>query len=255
MRAALQWSVQEVADEVREYGIGWGARTHDLRHLWTLNQLCVTRPASFDEIVEAAEELQGDLPFRHVNVHNDSADWGPARGFTDAGWRYDREVLMLLTGDADRRVDTSAAVELSQEQMGALMRRWNGEEAPDRLEPEEAGQIAEYHLREGRLWNETIFGVLGPDGTPVSLTKARSHDSIGWVEDVYTITEARGQGNARMLVTHVTDLLRSRELDPIFIIADDNDWPKNLYARIGFEPVAFVHTLHLDLGGITAPPR
>jgi hypothetical protein len=35
-------------------------------------------------------------------------------------------------------------------------------------------------------------------------------------------------------------------LDPelLFIVADDNDWPKDLYARLGFEPVGRTRAFH-----------
>jgi hypothetical protein len=32
-----------------------------------------------------------------------------------------------------------------------------------------------------------------------------------------------------------------------FIVADDNDWPKQLYAKLGFGPVGRTWLLHRDL--------
>ena len=33
----------------------------------------------------------------------------------------------------------------------------------------------------------------------------------------------------------------------LVIVADDNDWPKELYARIGFRPIDRTREFHLDL--------
>lgn len=236
-----------LASELRQYDRGWGVRTPDLNRLWTLNQLCITSPATFDEIVALAEDHQNDLPFRHVNVDHDSTGRAVERAFTEAGWKQDRELLMVLDADADRSVDTTAVVELSEEQMTGLMKRWWAEEFPVLVDDDELDQFVNYNRREGKLWSESAFGVLDEDGVPLAITKARAQGTTGWVEDVYTAAEARGRGYARMLVTHVTELLRAAECDFIFIIADDNDWPKTLYSKIGYRPVGYVHTFHLDL--------
>jgi predicted GNAT family acetyltransferase len=63
------------------------------------------------------------------------------------------------------------------------------------------------------------------------------NDASAWVEDVYTVPDARERGYARTLVTHATAIARSERKGLTFIIADDDDWPKNLYSRIGFERV------------------
>jgi predicted GNAT family acetyltransferase len=62
---------------------------------------------------------------------------------------------------------------------------------------------------------------------------------------VYTIPQARGRGYARALVSHAAAEAWKAEHELSFIVADDNNWPKQLYRRIGFEPLGRTWLLHL----------
>jgi ribosomal protein S18 acetylase RimI-like enzyme len=61
-------------------------------------------------------------------------------------------------------------------------------------------------------------------------------DRIVQVEDVYTAPEHRGRGFARALLTRAVELAQAADPELTFIVADDGDWPKRLYAKIGFVP-------------------
>jgi len=238
----LHRTLRSLADEMRPIGQGWIVRTHSLPLVWTLNQLRITKPIAFADAVALAEEHQADRPYRHVVVVDDATGRSLEQAFAAAGWNVDREVVMALAERSDREVDTRSVIELSEEQMLELMARWMTEEHPERTEG--LDQVEEYNRREGRLWNERCFGILDNGGGPAAITKLRVDGTTAWVEDVYTVPEARGRGYARTLVTYATDLARSAEHDLIFIIADDNDWPKHLYAEIGFVPIGTNHAFH-----------
>jgi GNAT superfamily N-acetyltransferase len=243
---SLQWTLSRLADEVRPVESGWLVRTPSLPLVWTLNQLRLTEPITYGDGAALAEEHQSDLPYRHIVSLDEHP---PARfedAFAGAGWHVDREVLMALAARPERDVDTRAVVELTEEQMSALMRGWLVEEQHDRAA--ELDQVDEYNRREGRLWNERRFGVLDDRGLPVAITKLRSVDATAWVEDVYTVPESRGRGHARMLVTHAVDEARSAGHDLTFIVADDNDWPKHLYSEIGFRPIGVIRSFHRAVG-------
>jgi GNAT superfamily N-acetyltransferase len=151
---------------------------------------------------------------------------------------------MRLSGPPDRSVDDSELAELDEDQMVAIMELWALEEHVGLL-PERLEQLMVFNRQAGRLWNERCFGVLDDAGSPIAITKLRTHEDVTWVEDVYTVPSSRGRGYARMLVTHATDLGRSAGGVLTFIIADDEDWPKDLYARIGFERAGSTRTFRL----------
>jgi GNAT superfamily N-acetyltransferase len=241
----LDWTLRSLADEMRPIGPGWIVRTSSLPLVWTLNQLRITEPITLADAVTLAEEHQADLPYRHVVVVDGTTDPSLEDAFGAAGWNVDREVVMALVETSHREVDTRSVIELSEAQMLALMGGWMTEEQPERANG--LDQVEEYNRREGGLWNERCFGILDEEGAPAAISKLRVDGTTAWVEDVYTVPEARGRGYARTLVTYAAGLTRSAEHDLTFIIADDNDWPKNLYAEIGFRPLGTTQTFHLDL--------
>jgi len=242
----LRRTVETAADEVQAIPQGWVARTRSLPLVWTLNQVCLTDCASAEQAALLADEHQGDLGFRHLVVQDVETADALAGPLFAGGWDVDREVYMVLTEPPDRDVDAGDVVELSEEQMVDLMRRWLTEERPGVI-AEGLHQVTEYNRREGRVWNERRLGVIGDRGTPVTVAKLRSDGNIAWVEDVYTAPEARGRGYARAVVTRATDIARSAGHDLTFIVADDDDWPKELYAQIGFRPIGTTRTFHHDV--------
>ncbi len=60
---------------------------------------------------------------------------------------------------------------------------------------------------------------------------------LGMVEDVFTLPDFRGRGIASGMIDHCVRHARARGAGPVFIGAHVNDWPKQLYARLGFEPL------------------
>jgi GNAT superfamily N-acetyltransferase len=242
----LRRTVEASADEVRTIPQGWVARTRTLPLVWTLNQVCLTGEVSPEDVARVADEHQADLGFRHVNVEHEGAADAVAGPLREAGWEVDRNVFMVLSAPPDRDVDTSGVVELGEDQMVDLMRRWLSEERPG-VTSDALDQVTEYNLREGRAWNERRLGVLGRRGAPVAIGKLRSDGGVAWVEDVYTAPEARRRGYARAVVSRAVALATSSGHDLTFIVADDDDWPKDLYAKIGFRPVGTTRSFHRDL--------
>jgi predicted GNAT family acetyltransferase len=57
------------------------------------------------------------------------------------------------------------------------------------------------------------------------------------VEDVSTFPAFRGRGLASAVVLHAVGEALAARHDFVFLVADAADWPKELYARLGFEPL------------------
>ena len=50
-----------------------------------------------------------------------------------------------------------------------------------------------------------------------------------------TLSALRGRGVARAMVSLATHL--AAEADLVWLAADDDDWPKELYSKQGFRPI------------------
>ena len=75
----------------------------------------------------------------------------------------------------------------------------------------------------------------GPAG--VAYLYADDDGQIGQVEDVLTIPAHRGQGHARAVVLTALEASRRAGHQLTFLWADEGDWPKALYVKLGFEVV------------------
>jgi GNAT superfamily N-acetyltransferase len=231
-------------DEIRTIPAGLIVNTPSLPAVWAANQLRVTEPISFRELVELAEE---NLPGPdYLDIALEDQKTGPARErtFRRGGWKVQRDLLMTLSRAPERVADTGIAVEVSEDESMELMGRWYAEDpGPTAMGHD---QLVEYTRRESRVHGDQLLGVRDGDGQVVAMTKLRSHGRAAQVEDVYTVPEARGRGYARALVSRAIELARDAGAELIFITADDEDWPKLLYARIGFRPLGHLWHFHRE---------
>jgi ribosomal protein S18 acetylase RimI-like enzyme len=61
--------------------------------------------------------------------------------------------------------------------------------------------------------------------------------TIGQVEDVVTLPEHRNRGHARAVVLGAAQASRDAGHELTFLWADEDDWPRKLYVKLGFDVV------------------
>jgi GNAT superfamily N-acetyltransferase len=243
MIEAIWWTGRSLAEEVEKLDDGWCIRTPGLPNVWSLNHLALRSAPQPVAALSLADRLQNDLSYRHIHIAG--ADVLLDEGaFARAGWRVDREVYMVLHGTPTGQ-EAPGVRNLTPVEVTPLMAEWIEEDHPG-IAPSIRGQIEEASRLEGQLWGEHAFGIVDDRETPVAVTKLRIGQGLAWVEDVFTSARARGRGHARRLVSHAARLAADSEADFAFIVADDNDWPKDLYSSVGFRPVARTWTLHRE---------
>ena len=74
-------------------------------------------------------------------------------------------------------------------------------------------------------------------GVDAAVTTLYSDGAVAQVEDVVTLRDHRRRGLARATLTLALDAAIDMGHELVFIVADEDDWPKDLYARLGFDPV------------------
>jgi GNAT superfamily N-acetyltransferase len=80
----------------------------------------------------------------------------------------------------------------------------------------------------------------------VAISKLRAEGGTAQLEDVYAVPEARGRGFARALIIRAVALAREGDHGLVIIVADDEDWPKRLYERLGFRTAGHLWQFHRD---------
>jgi ribosomal protein S18 acetylase RimI-like enzyme len=245
----LRRTLELVVDRIEPIEGGWVARAPSLPLVWVANQVRVSRPIGYAEALALAEEHQRELPYRQLAVDHEASARRLERAFRAAGWEVGREVIMALTRPADREVDTGAVIDAPEEDALALVRRWLAED-PDLDETDEGlDQVSEFNRLTWRARDARRLGMLDGDGSLGAVTMLFSDGDVAQVEDVYTVPEARGRGFARALVTHAVSLARADGHELVFIVADADDWPKQLYEKVGFDAVGLLWEFHRKRGG------
>jgi GNAT superfamily N-acetyltransferase len=234
------------ADELRAVDGGWVVRSPSLPQAWGLNHVRVQHTIPFDKLLALADREFAHLPYQHVILEDAAAGGALEPAFASGGWKIDREVLMILRHEPNRTDDSAAVTELPLERLSALHRSWRLESQPN-LAPEVMDQLDEYTRREAAAKGDRGFAICDAAGEPHAMTTLRSDGRVAQVEDVYTLPEARGRGYARALIAYVLARARTEDHELVFIMADDDDWPKQLYGRLGFEPAGCMLGFHREL--------
>jgi ribosomal protein S18 acetylase RimI-like enzyme len=247
LAAALEFERQtlvRVVDEVRAIDQGWVVRAPSFPEVWVFNNLRIHVEVTYEEALKLCARHLPDADFDQILILDNRVGERLAEVFRGDGWEVDVDVHSVLSLEPDRLVDTDAVVEAGEEEALDLMERWMKEDPSLHLTGAALGQLRNGNRLSWRARHARRLGIRDQDERLVAMTLLYSDGRVAQVEDVYVIPEARGRGYGRVLVTRAVDLARRGGHELTFIVADDNDWPKQLYHKLGFEPVGRTWLFH-----------
>jgi ribosomal protein S18 acetylase RimI-like enzyme len=202
--------------------------------IWSLNVLRADRPgdATAEEIAAEADRVQAKLAHRRVILPPSATEL--ENGFRELGWEGDEFLFMVYRGGGES-AETSHVEEVESERIRPLreeiIREWQRD--ADNATVEQLIS-ADYLMWEAA--NARSFAVVEDDEV-VSSAELFSVGGTAQVEEVQTLPSRRGQGHAKAVVTRAVEEALAAEHDFIFLVAAGDDWPKELYKRLGFEEV------------------
>jgi ribosomal protein S18 acetylase RimI-like enzyme len=219
----------------RPFRFGTAIFTPELPHRFDSNLLYVDRPVpSTDELVAKADRLFGEAGLAHRAIlFRDDAE-GERVAAELPHWDVHRHVIMAQLREPDAPVDTSGVAEVGHEGIRRARRAmivsypWGT--------PAVADQLLDYKPLLARWVTVRGFATL-VDGAVVSYADLYVDGTDAQIEDVATLPEHRRRGHAKAIVTRAADEARAAGADFVFLVADENDWPKGLYGRLGFDVV------------------
>ena len=142
---------------------------------------------------------------------------------------------MVARRDPDRGVDTSIVDEVPIDE---LIPVWSlGWQTDPRVHDDDVVRQLVDNRRVMAAAVDTRFFAGRVDGEIGSYCELYSEPDIGQIEDVLTLERFRNRGLARATVTRALDASREAGHDLTFLIADRADWPKELYAKLGFDEI------------------
>ena len=233
---AFRAALQDAAAEQRvpaEHGVGLFAPS--VREVYDMNYVRAEQAAPADELIEEAERLMED--YFHKRVILEHANGRTAAGFRSYGWTVVPHLIMARTREPDRRVDTSMVREVSFEELTAARREvtvgeaWGDDDISSLLDDAKRLIIRAIPTR---------FLAAFADGEVAGYCEVRSDGSVAQIEDVNILPRFRGRGLGRAVVQHAVDEARTTN-DIVYLEALADDWPRELYAKLGFDVVGERH--------------
>lgn len=185
------------------------------------------------ELIAEADSVFGpkDYRFRKITIDDDLGARVAPR-LQESGWRVEELLVMPFRGPASD-VDTSNVEEVTGDALEPL---WVAgmRESPEISTEEEIRQlVAAQHGR--RTGAEVRYFAVRVAGEIASYCELFLADGVGQVESVMTLESFRNRGLAKAVVTRAREASSEAGSELTFVVADAHDWPKELYAKLGFE--------------------
>src|SRR5262245_54593518 len=221
-----------------KYGVAY--LNLDVPNVWSRNYLLATENlggASAEQLAGETDRVMGGAGVAHRKVELIEAEAGDVleAGFRGLGWNAECDVIMVVRRDPDRHVDTSIVKEVTVDDlMPAWTEGW-------RTDPDVLGEPVVRELIESRRSMndivDTRFFASRVGAEVASYCELYSDGSTAQIENVLTLERFRNRGLARATVSRALEEARNGGHGLIFLIADRDDWPKALYAKLGFDEV------------------
>jgi RimJ/RimL family protein N-acetyltransferase/ribosomal protein S18 acetylase RimI-like enzyme len=231
-RAALQ---DATAERRVSAAHGVALLAPSVREVYDMNYVRAEEPAPAPELIAEAERLMED--YFHKRVILERADDRTATGFRAHGWTVVSHLIMARTREPDRRVNTSMVREVSFDELTDARREvtvgepWGDDEISSLLD--DAKRLIMRAV-------PTSFYAAFADGEVAAYCEVRSDGTVAQIEDVNTLPRFRGRGLGRAVVQHALDEARAAN-DIVYLEALAEDWPRRLYAKLGFDVVGERH--------------
>jgi ribosomal protein S18 acetylase RimI-like enzyme len=181
-----------------------------------------------DALVAFADEALAGLEHRRVDIDLiDVAE--PLRpGFEAKGWKAIRLLWMRHEGPPPPGSDI-AVREVPYDAIHDLRVAWHEEESPDQDGSEYLAQA-----REVALSREVRVLAVHEAGAPVAFAQLEQDGAAAEITQVYVDPRYRGRGRGTAMTCAAIEA--AGDVRDLWIVADDDDRPKELYARLGFRP-------------------
>jgi GNAT superfamily N-acetyltransferase len=181
------------------------------------------------ELIAVADASLGDLTHRKLEIDVVEAADALRPEFVGLGWKTERLLTMLHAGPAPSG-PASRVEEVEYDAVQELRELWHREDFPG-LDP------GDYHrqAREVALaCGVRSFAVL-QGRSAVGFSEVEWRDGAAEIISVYVHPDHRGEGLGAALTRAAIE--QCADAGDLWIVADDEGRPKELYARLGFRPV------------------
>ena len=210
----------------------------DSNFLW-VDETAVRDSTPADALADEADQVLGHagLSHREIRVDDDTYGRSIAAALARLGYGGDRLVVMALRRAPDRPSVPGSAEEVDLTTLRPALEIVLGRE-PWGSSEETVAMLADFRGELARHAGARFF-CARVDDEIASMCELYVDGAIAQVEDVNTLEEFRNRGLARAVVQLAVDEALSAGAEMVFIHALDDDWPKHLYTKLGFDPIGY----------------
>jgi ribosomal protein S18 acetylase RimI-like enzyme len=232
-----------VCDRLVPWAHGTAVFASDVPGFYAYNAVRVEGPdpgLSVEALAAASDDLLAGLAHRQLEVEDEAAGVRLRPAFGALGWDTERLVWMELTGAPARPPGGAAPVEIGEVPFARtrpLREAWftGSGWTPT---PEAARAFMALEERVGARTGQRALLAWGPAGEPIGYVAFSHRGRTADVDQAYVDPDHRGAGVGGALITAA---VAAAGADSTFIVADDEEEAKRLYARLGFAPVWIQH--------------
>lgn len=219
-----------ICDSIEPWDHGVVVRATSYPDYWDFNLIRVEDDPemSAEALAAVADELMAGQDHRRFDFEVADAGEAVRPELERAGWIGSRLVWMHREeGPPDG--DHIEVREVDYDDVAALRVAWHREDFPD-IDP------AAYHshAREVAMrLRPRVFAVVR-DGRPIAFAQLEGDEQVAEITQVYVHPDERGNGIGTAMTTAA--MRAASGVNDLWICADDEGRPKELYARLGFRP-------------------
>ena len=241
---AFEEAIQDRITDVHE-PFEWGTAlfTPELADIWDANFLRVDMAVEglvAERLIAEADRVMEAHGFAHrkIVVHDEGLGRELASGFEAAGWDVHRLMFMVHDGTPARPNDIPVD-EVVEAVHTAAKDEFNRRD-PYIAEQNVIAQMRGLARRVSEATDKRTFAAY-VDGTIAAVCELYSDGLTAQIEDVATLEEHRNKGLARAVVSRALAEAQAWGHETVFLVADADDWPKELYAKLGFQEAGTTH--------------
>lgn len=241
-----RWIASRASTHTERVEVGDVYLNEELPHLWACNFVWLDERAferSARELAGIAHELLGraGVPHRRIQVAAEHLSAPAGAELVELGWARTNLLVMSWQGSTAAPPSRQAVEEIQAEDYRSFARCvWAESDEKDQIAVSE--QLADLVELMTAAANARYFVVRAEDEI-ASGCHLYSDGATGQIEDVATLRAHRGRGYAKAVVRRALNVALATGHDLIFLVADENDWPRTMYEKLGFEAIG----AHVDL--------
>ncbi len=222
-----------VCDSVERWDHGAVLRASRYPSYWDLNVVRVEDEPGMSviELVAFADEALAGVAHRRVDFEDGVAAGAWREGFEELGWR----TMPLLWMRHEHPLPPAEGPEIEVEPVPyedviELRRSWHREDFDD-------DESAEFEAAAREVAESRGVSVLAvrEGERPIAFAQLERAGAGAEITQVYVEPRARGRGFGTAMTRAA--IIAAGEVEDLWIVADDEGRPKQLYERLGFRPV------------------